>query len=96
MKAAQSVEAGGSGARPEQQRCARGGADGLVAIGQVEAQAARREAVDGRRDGEFVAVAAKRGLEVIDEEEKDVGLVRGEGGGEEGEEKEEGFHGDGR
>ena len=93
MKAAESVEPGGTRTRPEQQRRARRCAHGLIAKGEIEAQSARRQSVDVRRDRERVAVAAERRLQVIHEEEKDVGLFRGEGRGEEGEEQEEGFHG---
>ena len=90
--AAELVEAGGGGARAEEQRETGGGADGLVAIRGVEAQAAPDEAVEIRRDGGAVAVSAERGLQVVDEEEEDVG-ARGRGGGGEcrcNEEQEEG------
>ena len=70
--AAKLVEPGGGGARAEEQGETGGGADGLVAIRGVEAQAASDEAVEIRRDGGAVAVGAERGLQVIDEDEENV------------------------
>ena len=57
-------------------------ADGLVAIGAVEAQGARGEAVDVRGFRIRVAVAAEDGFEVVDADEEDVG-AGGRGGREE-------------
>ena len=79
--AAELVETGRRGARAEEESVARRGADGLVAIRGVEAQAAPDEPVEMGRDRGAVAVGTQRGFQVIDEDEQNVGA---RGGGERG------------
>ena len=75
--AAELVETGRRGARAEEEGVARRGADGLVAIRGVEAQAAGDEPVEMRRDRGAVSVGTERGLQVVDEDEQNVGARRG-------------------
>ena len=62
------------------EHCVAGGrADGLHAVGPLEHGAPGCQPIDGRRFGMRVAVAAKRGLEVIDRDKEHV-LLGGAGG----------------
>ena len=62
------------------EHCVAGGrADGLHAVGPLEHGAPGCQLIDGRRFGMRVAVAAKRGLEVIDRDKEHV-LLGGAGG----------------
>jgi hypothetical protein len=95
---AETVEAGRAGVRAEHEgepgRCAHR----LIAVGEIKAHASSRELVEVRSLGMPVAVAAESGLQIVDEDQKDVGLRRAgcrqrETDGEE-ERKEQARHGE--
>jgi hypothetical protein len=72
--------------RSEHQCEARGRAHGLIAVGEVKAQASRGESVDVRRFSGWIAVAAQSGLQIIHEDQQHV-WPRREGRGQTGAEQ---------
>ncbi len=70
--ASKSIKAGGRGMRAEHEREARRRADGLVAIGEVEAHPARGQPVQVRCPGGRITVATERGLQVVDQDEQHI------------------------
>jgi len=78
------VNAGGVGAKTAQERRAAGIAERILAVGAVEADAARGEAVNVWRFDERMVVAAEGGVEVVNGDEENVqwwsgGFFGGEG-----------------
>ena len=71
---------GGQGVTAGEDRGARGVAERILAIGEVEANALGCETVDVRGTCDRVAIASDAAIEVIDGDEEDVGpgLLRGE------------------
>lgn len=53
-------------AQANEESIARRGADGLIAVGGVEADAACGKPIDVGRDGQRIAVAANDGLQFVD------------------------------
>ena len=86
---------GGVGARAGQEAGARGGADGLLAVGAGERETGFRDTIEVGRFHVARAISAELGPQIVDRDEEDVGPISGVGQHwqqRQAEDSEEGFH----
>ena len=86
---------GGVGARAGQEAGARGGADGLLAVGAGERETGFRDTIEVGRFHVARAISAELGTQIVDRDKEDVGPISGVNQHwqqRQAEDSEEGFH----